>query len=126
MGEGLKRICRMGMVASVLGGEVADLLDCLYAGLYHLPDKVLRKTIWSNSHWIEVVVDDGPYATYDFDYLTSLVFLCHQRAIRCEVNGARQGLLRLRFHKRRREGQRCERHPTMAEAVAECEKAYGL
>lgn len=100
------------------GARVADLLGELYAGIYHIPHQRLQKVDWENPHFIEIVVDDNQYATFDFGYLTHLVLLCHRECIRGEVSAARQGLLRLRFHPRQRKGSMSQRHPTIEEVLA--------
>lgn len=99
------------------GARVADLLGELYVGIYHIPTQYLKKVDWENPHFIEIVVDDSQYSTFDFGYLTDLVLLCHRECIRGEVSAARQGLLRLRFHSRQRDGGMSQRHPTMREVL---------
>ncbi len=103
---------------SELGERVAEILGELYYGLYHLQTRTLERVNWSNSMWIEIVLDRD-MATYDGDTLTRLVILCHELLVRCEIEGAAPRRLRLIFHKRhnREGGQMMFRHPTIETAV---------
>jgi len=109
---------------SILGRTVANLLGDLFFGIYHMNTTSLRKVDWSDSHCISVTVDTE-LATFDSDALTRLVVLCHDRMIRCSVQGLAPGYVRLMFHQRhkRDEGSRWERHPTL-EAAAEQIRGY--
>ena len=102
---------------SELGRKVADLLGDLNRGIYHLNPKSLRKVDWTNPDWIGVTVVDG-LATWDYNDLTHLVVLCHDRMLRCQIDGLGPGYLRLCFHRREsREGRVSQRHPTIMEAI---------
>lgn len=88
-----------------------------YNGIYHLKSKSLRKANWKNATNISVCIY-GDVATFDDGKLTRLVVLCHDRMIRLEIEGAANGYLRLLFSRRTtREGNTCERHPTIETAV---------
>jgi hypothetical protein len=100
---------------SELGKDVADLLGELFFGIYHIQPEVMRAD-FSNPTWIEVLVHKS-LATFDFNELTRLVFLAHHMAIRVDVSAARNGILRLMFHRRERDGGISKRHPTLDEAV---------
>lgn len=102
---------------SPLGEKVADLLDAVWQGIYHLPHSVLRRVSWEDDHCITIVVPDHGLATYDFDLLTRLVVLCHDAAIRMELSSANPRNVRLTFHQRVREGRMSQRHPTIEQAV---------
>lgn len=109
---------------SDLGRSVADLLGDLYLGIYHLNPKSLRKVDWTNDVWIGVTVRDG-LGTWDYNDLTRLVILCHDRMLRCQIDGLAPGYLRLAFHKRtQREGANSKRHPTIEQAVADTRHFY--
>lgn len=109
---------------SPLGEEVADLLGQLYQGIYHINYAVLR-TDWNNPYWIEVVVRDSPFATFDYGLLTLFVLLCHDKCIRGQISVANFGKFRLMFHKRSsREGDLGERHPTMEKHISILRERY--
>lgn len=83
---------------SDLGKEVARFLDRLW-GLHHLPVNSLRKTNWSDPHYIAMVYD-GRLATVDGDDLTSLVVLAHLMMLRVELRGCGPGYTQIVFHRR--------------------------
>jgi len=56
-------------------------------------------------------------ATFDFDALTRLVFMAHDRCVRVEVKGSNPGYTKIFLHKRVREGDMMRRHPTLEAAV---------
>jgi hypothetical protein len=119
MGAGADRVLmhRTGPMLSPLGAKVADLLDAVWAGLYHLPPSLIDRVEWDDPYVITAVVPDHALATYDFDLLTRLVVLCHDAALRLEIGSANPRSVRLTFHQRKRTGRISERHPTMEEAV---------
>jgi hypothetical protein len=60
------------------------------------------------------------FSTFDFNLLTHLVFLAHDRCIRVELVSSGLGLIGLALHKRHsRDGAHSDRHPTLAQAVGE-------
>lgn len=101
---------------SPLGCAVADLLGDLFRGIYHLDSKGLRRVAWSDKFIVRLTVRRS-LSTFDFDLLTRLVFLCHDRALRCEVEGCGPGWMRLTFHQRARAGSVSERHPNLEDAL---------
>jgi hypothetical protein len=110
------------VVASALGKEVADILGQVWKGLYHLDED---KIDWENDRYIEVnMVED--LSTWDFNRLTELVVLCHDRAIRMSINKCNFSCLKLIFHKRSRTGDITQRHPKMEEAIELIRSAIGL
>jgi hypothetical protein len=109
---------------SDLGQEAANILGQVYQGIYHIQDAVGR-TDWSNPHHIEVTLN-GELASWDFNHLTSLIVLCHDRAVRVAVEGTARRYLTLRFHRRRRQGGTDERHPHLDEHAALIRAAIGL
>ena len=102
---------------SEFGVAVADFLDAFYGGIHHLATTTLRKMEWKAQDYIAMCVYGG-LSTCDFDELTRLVILAHDRCIRVEVEAAAPKYLRLIFYKRRREPSAPARHhPTLEEAV---------
>lgn len=106
------------LVMSEFGKLVADILGNLYDGLHHMRDTSLfhERTDWSGKLNIEVVIQQS-LSTYDFKNLTELLILCHDNAVRLEINGASRGYVRLYFHPRKREGKVSQRHPTLEEQI---------
>jgi len=118
MNEGAEWIKKsLKIELSPLGERVAELLDDVFAGIYHIADQV-READWSNNLYIEIRCGRN-FATYDGDLLTKLVFAAHQYAIRVEVNPRSNRYLTLIFHGRQRGGRGFEHHPTIEEAVKE-------
>ena len=100
---------------SDLGRDVADLLGELFSGIYHIQDEVL-KADFADPYCVDVLLHRS-LSTYDFNHLTCLVFLAHHMALRVTIGAARNGILRLQFHRRERDGGTSKRHPTLDEAV---------
>lgn len=66
---------------------------------------------WSVNH-------RGYLATYDFDNLTRLVFMAHEKCIRASIHPCTPNLIRIAIHKREgRTGSFMERHPTIEKAL---------
>ncbi len=90
---------------SPLGEQVAEFLNVLAAGIYHLDYLALKKVEWSNGQYMSINIwRSGKFATYDFDWLTRIVVLSHDRCIRVEIEPSSPKTLRLYFHKRERDG----------------------
>lgn len=102
---------------SEFGESVADLLDDWQGGIYHLDEKQLKKVPWGNDRFMPIAYDHC-LSTFDFNSLTTLVFLAHDYGIRVEVNAVNPRYVGIMFHKRERYGGMSERHPTLEEAVA--------
>ncbi len=82
-----------------------------YRGEHHFPSKIKPYGEgWSMSHF-------GSLATFDFDELTRLVFLAHDRCIRAQVESGGPNRLRIAIWKRGREGDFSARHPTIEQAM---------
>lgn len=109
---------------SPLGEAVANLLGDLFYGIYHLDSTALKKVDWANDHHIIFILGWKSLATTDFDELTRLVILCHDRCIRCEISPRAFHHLELIFHQRQREGNGWQRHPTIEAAIENARKAY--
>lgn len=57
-------------------------------------------------------------ASFDNDWLSSLVFMAHDRCIRAEIQAGGPGKLRVILHKRKaRDGRMMDRHPTLESAI---------
>jgi len=106
---------------SPLGVEVADLLGDVFDGIYHIEGRALGRVDWSDSYCIVITLRaKGSWATYDFDLLTRLVVLSHDRMIRVSIDPCNFTHFKLMFHKRlTREGCMFERMPTLEDHVAQ-------
>lgn len=117
-------VARQGKTLSPFGVRVADILGQVYRGIYHMTDEVL-KTDWSNTRL--VVVGLGIHvemATYDYNELTQLVFLCHAERIRLAIRGHGMSRLQLQFSPRTADGSFMARHPNLQEAVKDFFETY--
>ena len=93
--------------------ECAKLLADLFGGFHHIttPIRAFGSGIELNAH-------ANHLATYDFDGLTRLVVLAHDRMVRAEIRPSGPRMLKFALWKRHtREGSMFERHPTMEDAV---------
>ena len=95
--------------------KVEAVLDEVYNGLHHLPNKLK-----DCGHCFELN-HYGDLATYDFSQLTILVFAAHKYCVRVSISQSGRGLVKLLFHNREREGSMSQRHPSLEDAI----KAYG-
>lgn len=100
---------------SSLGEDAARLLNDLYAGIYHIQPECSRVD-WSDEHHIEIVLY-GCWSSFDYDNLTRLVFLAHDYALRVQMDARANGYIRLMFHRRQRNGDLYQRHPSLEQAV---------
>ena len=94
------------------------LSDC-FGGAHHVPR--LRKC----GHGIKVSVYSGSLSTFDFDLLTRLVFLAHDRCVRVEIVSSGPGRVGIMLHRRRgRDGDIFERHPSLDDAIADHRRSF--
>lgn len=90
-----------------------DLLCEVFHGEHHAPDRIYAfgRGIKCSAH--------SHLSTFDFDYLTRLVVLAHDRCVRVEIVSSAPGRIGLVLHKRAgREGSVWDRHPTIEESIA--------
>ena len=93
--------------------ECYQLLADLYLGFHHVHGAVHE---WGNG--IKFNTHITRLASTDFDGLTRLVFLAHDRMIRVEVVPSGPRMIGLTLHKRhRRDGGMSQRHPTIEQAL---------
>jgi hypothetical protein len=87
-----------------------------YGGKHHFPGKIKEWGFgWCMLHY-------GELASFDFDGLTRLCFMAHDRCIRVAVSPAMR-YLRIEIHKRKRDGTSIMlRHPDIEEAVTRWNK----
>lgn len=109
---------------SPFGESVADLLDTLFAGIYHIAGPALKKVNWSHDDYVQMMLVDhasSSMSTFDFDRLTWLVLLSHDRCIRVSVDPGTFRQLKLLFHPRERHEQGMsfsKAMPTMEDHIA--------
>jgi hypothetical protein len=108
---------------SAVGEEVANILGEWARGIYHLKT---NKVNWSHPHYIDFKFDyGGDLSTWDFNGLTRLMLLCHDRAVRLEITPCNPRFIRLTFHPRQsRTGCMAKRHPTAEEALRSHREMY--
>lgn len=81
----------------------------------------------ASGHGIQILVPTHRMATFDFNDLTTLVLLAHDRCIRVEIQACSPHRVRLRLHRRdRRSGPNYSRHPTIEEAVQKHRQIWGM
>ena len=92
--------------------ECFDMLCDVFYGEHHAPE------VKSFGRGIRGSVYCGQMATFDFDYLTRLVVMAHDRCIRVAVMQSGPGRVGVALWKRKgRYGSINERHPTMEDAI---------
>ena len=108
---------------SKLGENVADLLDDVWKGIYHINSSSLKNADWTNKDWIRLSIYGGLYS-YDDDKLTRLVVLSHDRCLRLEINPCNFNHLELLFHQRNRIDDFYHRMPTMEDHLTDIRKHH--
>lgn len=90
--------------------EAMEFFGVLYLGNHHVPKLTEFGYGWAVKH-------TGDLSTFDFDFLTRLVFLAHDRCIRAEVMQGGPRAVKIGIWKRVREGSMSQRHPTINAAL---------
>lgn len=94
--------------------ECAQMFADVVGGFHHVAGTFKP---WGDG--IKVSVFSSRWATFDFDGLTRLVVLAHDRMIRVAVVPSGPRMIGFEMWKRHtREGSMFERHPTMEQAIA--------
>lgn len=65
----------------------------------------------------------GDLSTFDFDRLTRLVILAHQKLIRVEIASSGPGMVKIICHRRRETGPTSKRHATLDDLICKAESA---
>lgn len=92
--------------------EATQFFADLFGGEHHINAEVKEH----GRGW--AIITSKDFATYDFNHLTKLVLLSHERCIRAEIDGCNKfGSIRIAIWKRQREGDIMKRHPTIEEAI---------
>lgn len=93
--------------------EATDFFSDFYGGAHHIPGHKLHEFGYG---WY-VKHDRGELCTYDFNQLTRLVLMAHERAIRVCVAPHTFNTVKVIIHKRQQDGKYFERHPTIEKAI---------
>lgn len=97
-----------------------ELLDDLL-GLNHVHDKVKV----SEDNGIDIDLKLVEFGTYDFNLMTKLVVLSHDRMIRASLGWARGDRVKLSLHKREsREGDQSYSHPDLESHIIKIRSKY--
>lgn len=92
----------------------AQMIADVFGGFHHLVGKITEFGQGINTNCYS-----GVLATFDFDRLTRLVLLAHDRCIRVEIISSGPNRVGIAAWKRKtRNGSMSQRHPTIDEAIA--------
>jgi len=97
--------------------RVCNIIGIVGSGIYNAPISI-DSIDWNYGSGIAMNWK-REMATWDFNQLTMLVFLCHEARIRCSLEGTGPGQLKVAFWQRKEDGNMAVRHPNLDEAVAE-------
>lgn len=96
--------------------QAEEFFSEVFCGKHHIPGD-LREF---GNGW-KINAYGGWLSTFDFDTLTRLVLLAHDRCVRVEMVQGGPGRVGIAIWQRRtREGDIATRHPTMEQALAAC------
>lgn len=110
--------------------ECAKFLADVYGGFHHVCGDIQS----SGPDGVFIELDHISLATYDFNEMTKIVLMSHERCIRFGVTGPRMEekehdghtyevpVMTVVVSKRKRDGQMHERHPTLEAAIADLKK----
>jgi hypothetical protein len=93
--------------------EATEFFAEFYDGRHHIPKSGVKEfgDGWYVSH------NRGDLATYDYNQLTRLVLMGHDKCIRVSVAPSNFNTLKICIWKRQREGGMSSRHPTLEQAI---------
>jgi hypothetical protein len=92
--------------------EAIDFFAALFYGEHHIPGEVKE----CGYGW-QLVMTYGSLSTTDYNGLTRLVLLAHDRSIRADICAHGMSRMLIKVHKRLREGSFTESHPTIEEHI---------
>lgn len=93
--------------------EATAFFSELYYGEHHIPKHQVHEFGYG---WM-VKHDRGDLATFDYNELTRLVLMAHDKCIRVSISPLSKSTLQIAIWKRQREGSMSERHPTLEQAI---------
>lgn len=101
---------------SEIGKTSANFLGIVFSGIYHVPDRSLRKASWDRKFFCEITIPMR-LATWDSNYMTRAVVVAHDMALRLEIFPSCHGYMKWIITKRKRGHLICEECPTMEEHI---------
>ena len=103
--------------------RVVNIVGIVGGGIYNAPINP-DKIDWNYGYGVSMVWRHGDMATWDFNRLTWLVFLCHEARIRCQIDGCGPRSMRFSFWQRHADGGMASRHPNLDEAIKAFREAF--
>lgn len=98
--------------------RAVDFFSEMFYGEHHIPSAVKPFGAgWS-------VLFAGDISTFDFNFMTRLVFLSHDWCIRSSIMQGGPGTVKICIWQRVRGGGMTERHPTIEDALIEWRKKH--
>lgn len=97
--------------------RVCNIIGIVGGGIYNAPINTERID-WNYGGGVSLNWH-RELATWDFNQLTMLVFLCHEARIRVQLESTGPRATKISFWQRKHEGQMSVRHPNLDEAVVE-------
>lgn len=99
--------------------RVANIIGMTGGGIYNCDINWDKADFRDGKYpFVRVVWGSHRMATWDFNGLTLLVFLCHEARIRGDIRPCAPNRFELHFHPRTADGGFSERHPNLDEAVS--------
>jgi hypothetical protein len=96
--------------------KVIDIVGMVGGGIYNANICSPEKIDWDYGNGVSLTWNQE-LATWDFDQLSRLVFLCHAARIRCSLSAVAPRKIRMCFWQRKATGDMAVRHPNLDEAV---------
>lgn len=93
--------------------EATNFFAQFYGGEHHIPK---YKIFEFGDGWM-VKHDRGDLATYDYNDLTRLVLMAHDKCIRVSIMPLNMNTVKIAIWKREREGGMSRRHATIEQAI---------
>jgi hypothetical protein len=100
--------------------QAEDFFGIIYRGKHNLPSQVKPfGNGWS-------IIHNGAISSFDFNEMTQLVFLAHDRCCRVSAMAGGMKLKLVVWGDRERVGGFSERHPTIDEAMAKWRETHPI
>lgn len=93
--------------------EAIEFFTVLYGATHHIPSKLTAEY-----DGYSIIHNKGDLSTYDYDFLTRMVFMAHDRAIRLSINPIKKGLVKISIFKKSHTADTSDNyHPKLADAI---------